>query len=115
MVIRPHRFATRLSGLPRLPNNLGSVVPEYSYADCAAKDLEGLIPKARLRRDPGDAVEDSKVGGELLGHVPAPSVGLSYEELVTSRVWGPLGMKDTRITLSEEEKNRFVPVHNPGG
>ena len=38
--------------------------------------------------------------------------GKSYEELVESRICGPLGMKDTVITLTPQMKARLAVGHN---
>ena len=40
--------------------------------------------------------------------------GKSYEELVVSRICAPLGMEDTRITLTTSMKQRLAQGHNAG-
>ncbi len=39
-------------------------------------------------------------------------VGRSYEDLVVSRICAPLGLDDTRITLTPGMRQRLVPGHN---
>jgi CubicO group peptidase (beta-lactamase class C family) len=114
-IIRLHHLATHTSGLPRLPSNLSPSDPENPYADYRVEDLEKFIGKAKLSRDPGEAYDYSNVGGGLLGHVLASRSGLSYEEAVVSRICAPLGMKDTGIALSEEQKTRLLPGHSSDG
>jgi len=50
-----------------------------------------------------------------LAHVLTLVSGRSYEELVIERISQPLGMDDTRITLSAEQQNRFARGHDSAG
>src|SRR5206468_8195592 len=55
------------------------------------------------------------LGVGLLGHVLGRRAGVSYEELVTRRILGPLGMKDTAITLSAGMRARLAAGHDAEG
>ena len=57
----------------------------------------------------------SNLGMGLLGHLLALRADKDYEALLLERIAGPLGMKDTKITLSDEDKARFAPGHNADG
>jgi len=114
-IIRLHHLATHTSGLPTLPSNLNPRDPENPYGDYKVEDLEKFIGRAKLRRDPGEAFDYSNVGVGLLGHLLASRAGLSYEEAVISRICAPLGMKDTGIALSEDQKTRLLPGHSSDG
>jgi CubicO group peptidase (beta-lactamase class C family) len=114
-IIRLHHLATHTSGLPRLPSNMKPKDEENPYAEYTVRDLETFIAKAKLGRDPGEAYDYSNVGGGLLGHALSRRAGLSYEEVVFSRICVPLGMMDTRISLSGDQKARFLPGHSADG
>jgi CubicO group peptidase (beta-lactamase class C family) len=68
-----------------------------------------------LPRDPGTSYEYSNTGVGLLGHVLALRAGKSYEELLRKRVWEPLGMSSTAITLSPPLRARLAFGHDPSG
>jgi CubicO group peptidase (beta-lactamase class C family) len=48
----------------------------------------------------------------LLGELLARRAGTNYEQLVLERICNPLGMTDTRITLSSEMQGRFATGHD---
>ena len=105
-------LATHTSGLPRLPTNLTPKDPGNPYADYTVAQLYQFLSSYQLTRDPGAQYEYSNLGGGLLGHVLALRAGMSYEALVRSRICDPLGMNDTRITLTPEMKARMAVGHN---
>jgi CubicO group peptidase (beta-lactamase class C family) len=61
-----------------------------------------------LPRAPGAQWEYSNLGVGLLGHILAARAGMSYEQLLRSRILEPLGMKSTTITLSADQRNRLA-------
>ena len=105
-------LATHTSGLPRLPTNLAPRNRANPYAGYTVEQLYQFLSSYQLPRDIGSQYEYSNLGGGLLGHVLALRAGMSYEALVRSRICDPLGMKDTRITLTPEMKARFAVGHN---
>ncbi len=54
----------------------------------------------------------SNLGVGLLGQALAVRSGLAYSDLLLSEITGPLGLKDTVITLSPEQQSRFIPGHD---
>jgi CubicO group peptidase (beta-lactamase class C family) len=52
--------------------------------------------------------EYSNLGVGLLGHILSLRANTSYENLVKTRILQPLGMNDTRITLTPGMKARLV-------
>ena len=72
-----------------------------------------FLSRYQLTRDPGAQFEYSNFGAGLLGHVLARRAGMDYEALVRTRVTGPLGMRDTAITLSPDMQSRLAPGHSP--
>lgn len=111
------QLATHTSGLPRLPGNLafGMKDPSNPYAHYGAKELQAFLygyvaPPGRT----AIAAEYSNLGFGLLGYVLALKAGTSYEALLKERVLHPLGMRDSTITLSAEQKARMVSGHAKG-
>lgn len=108
-------LATHFSGLPRLPSNLSPRDIANPYVDYGADKLYAFLGAHELRRAPGDRFEYSNLGAGLLGHALTLRAGTDYETLVRTRVLGPLGMSDTRITLTAADSARLAAGHNAGG
>ena len=104
-------LSTQSSGLPRLPNNLNPKEPDSPYADYSVEQLYAFLSSAQLSRDVGSKYEYSNLGVGLLGHALALRAGQSYEQLVHSRISGPLVMPSTVITLTAELRKRLAPGH----
>ncbi|MCP3467550.1 serine hydrolase [Bradyrhizobium sp. CCGUVB23] len=105
-------LATYTSGLPRMPDNFAPKDPTNPYADYTADRLYDFLSGHKLAYTPGKHYEYANLGFGLLGHVLSLRAGKSYEELVTSRICAPLGMDDTRITLSAAMRERLAQGHN---
>jgi serine-type D-Ala-D-Ala carboxypeptidase/endopeptidase len=111
-------LATHTSGLPGLPKGMLRLALKERhnpYANYSVDALHAAVAKARLRRPPGKRVRYSNFGFGLLGHVLALQTGQTYEELVTERILGPLGMTDTSILVPEEKAARFAQGHDRRG
>ena len=104
-------LATHRSGLPRLPDNLEPKDSENPYADYDEEHLLQFLSGHELSRDIGKQYEYSNLGAGLLGHALARSARTTYERLIIDRVCDPLGMSDTRILLSDEQKSRLAQGH----
>ena len=61
---------------------------------------------------PGSHYEYANLGFGLLGHVLSLRAGRGYEELVVSRICEPLGLNDTRITLTTAMDERLAQGHD---
>jgi CubicO group peptidase (beta-lactamase class C family) len=105
-------LATHTSGLPRMPTNFAPKDPENPFADYSVQQLYDFLSSYHLTRDVGSQFEYSNVGVGLLGHALSLRAGTSYETLVRSRICEPLGMPDTRITLTPGMKERLATGHN---
>ena len=101
-------LSMQTSGLPRLPTNLAPKDPANPYADYSVAQLYQFLSSFGLTRDVGSQYEYSNLGVGLLGHALARRAGMDYEALVRSRIAEPLGMANTRITLSPEMKDRLA-------
>jgi CubicO group peptidase (beta-lactamase class C family) len=108
-------LSTQSSGLPRMPTNFNPRDPDNPYADYSVQQMYDFLSGYRLTRDVGSQYEYSNLGVGLLGHVLTLRAGKSYEDLVRSRICDPLGMKDTRVTLTPEMKARLSTGHNETG
>lgn len=105
-------LSTQSSGLPRLPTNLAPKDQNNPYADYTVKQLYDFLSGYTLTRDIGSQYEYSNLGVGLLGHVLSLRAGTSYEALVRSRVCDPLGLKETRITLTADMQARLAVGHS---
>jgi serine-type D-Ala-D-Ala carboxypeptidase/endopeptidase len=108
-------LATQSSALPRLPANMKPANSANPYADYTVDQLYEFLGSHELRRDIGAQYEYSNLGFGLLGHVLALRAGQSYEALVRERILAPLGMNNTSITLSAQQRALLAPGHNIGG
>lgn len=108
-------LGTQSSGLPRLPSNLAPADPGNPYADYTEAQLYSFLSGYALPRDPGAQYEYSNLGVGLLGLALARKAGTSYEQLVRDRIAGPLGMTDTRMGLTADERARLAPAHDASG
>jgi CubicO group peptidase (beta-lactamase class C family) len=104
-------LATSSSGLPRLPDDFTPADPTNPYADYEVRHLYAFLSGYMLTRDPGASYEYSNLGMGLLGHLLALRAGMSYEDLVIRRILTPLGMRDTRITLTPAMSGRLATGH----
>ncbi|MFT4121701.1 serine hydrolase [Bradyrhizobium sp.] len=105
-------LATYTAGLPRMPDNFAPKDPANPYVDYGADRLYGFLAHHKLAHEPGKFYEYANLGFGLLGHILSLKAGKSYEELVLSRICVPLGMDDTRITLSASMRDRLAQGHD---
>ncbi|KRR13425.1 hypothetical protein CQ12_09895 [Bradyrhizobium jicamae] len=105
-------LATYTSGLPRMPSNFAPKDWSNPYIDYRAERLYDYLSNHKLGFKPGTHYEYANLGFGLLGHILERRAGKSYEDLVVSRICAPLGMDDTRITLSDSMQQRLARGHN---
>jgi serine-type D-Ala-D-Ala carboxypeptidase/endopeptidase len=105
-------LATYTSGLPRMPGNFHPADEKNPYADYTIAQLYQFVSGYTPLYYPGSHYEYANLGFGLLGQALALRAGRSYEELVVSRICTPLGLDDTRITLTEGMRQRLVPGHD---
>jgi D-alanyl-D-alanine-carboxypeptidase/D-alanyl-D-alanine-endopeptidase len=127
--ITVENLATHTSGLPEFPKNYCSEIAgenpqtprekiqfQMNFANCA-KDYtldqfyQGLS-NTTITREPGTKLEYSTFGSALLGNILLSlSNETSYEDLLKKRILDVLGMNDTRVNLSDEQKSRLAVGH----
>ena len=105
-------LATHTSGLPRSLGNFQPKNPANSSADYTLERLYSFLASYELTRDVGSKYQYSNLGYGLLGLGLARRAGVDYETLVETRIDGPLKMKDTRITLTPEMRERLAAGHD---
>ncbi|MEM9366843.1 MAG: serine hydrolase [Planctomycetota bacterium] len=101
-------LATHRSGFPRLAGNMRDVSGRDPYARETSDRVAIFLRSLNLKRDPGRAYAYSNLGFAVLGYRVGEVAGKSYEDLLLERVTGPLGMRDTRVNLNDEQENRFA-------
>jgi serine-type D-Ala-D-Ala carboxypeptidase/endopeptidase len=106
-------LATHTSGLRRLPDNFR--IRENPYAKYSTKDLYECLSHTALQRPPGKDYEYSNLGFGLLGHILELRAGKPYEALIREKLLLPLGMTNTVIRLSAQQRARLAPGHDPKG
>ncbi|MDX1548316.1 MAG: serine hydrolase [Rhodothermales bacterium] len=107
-------LASHTSGLPRLPTNFAPADMGNPYADYTAEQLYAFLNAYTLPRAPGEQYAYSNLGMGLLGHVLARRAGTDYETLLRERILGPLGLGDTGIALTEDQRARLATGYRDG-
>lgn len=108
-------LTTHSSGLPSIPSNFKPKDVGDPYVDYTLAQMAEYLGKHRLLREPGKRYDYSNLAVGLLGHALARKNGTSYEEMVVERICKPLGMNDTRITLDDSLRSRWVQGHDFDG
>jgi D-alanyl-D-alanine-carboxypeptidase/D-alanyl-D-alanine-endopeptidase len=105
-------LATYSSGLPNMPDNFAPGDPANPYADYTPERMFAFLAAYTLKFDAGTHYEYANLGFALLGHALALRAGKNYEELIVERICTPLGLNDTRITLTPGMQARMVQGHD---
>ncbi|SDF79972.1 CubicO group peptidase, beta-lactamase class C family [Mucilaginibacter pineti] len=104
-------LANHTSGLPEMPENIGSqpgfdpLMPELNYD---AGHFYVALHRVKLDTVPGSKFRYSNWGYALLGHLLEKIYGLPYAVLLKKYITGPFGMKDTWYTLTPELKQKMA-------
>lgn len=106
-------LATHTSSMPRMPNNFRPKDLTNPYADYTVQNMYDFLSGHILRRDIGEKYEYSNLGAGLLGHILSLKAQQTYEQLMIERICSVLGMDSTRITLTDDLKQRLAKGHNP--
>jgi CubicO group peptidase (beta-lactamase class C family) len=107
-----HDLSTHRSGLPRMPSNFDPKDPANPYVDYPVERLYEFLSGYVLQRDI-DAVWDySNLGAGLLGHALALRAGTDYESALQTRLFRPLGMTSTAISLTPALQSRLATPHS---
>lgn len=91
-----------------LPDNPGPGTVRERFTAYSASNLYDFIARHGLGKDGGKRFHYSNLGFAVLGLALANRAGAGYAELLGREIAGPLGMKDTAISLSPEQRRRFL-------
>jgi len=105
-------LAIQHSGLPRMPDNFHPADPANPYADYGPTQLYAFLSKQGVAKPANPPFLYSNLGVGLLGQALSNRAGTSYPNLLAQEVTGPLGLKETTISLSPEQQRRFIPGHD---
>jgi CubicO group peptidase (beta-lactamase class C family) len=114
--ITPRALATHTAGLPRVPFTVLQLLKldtRDPYGAFTRPDLVSWIAGYRPRSAPRTlrAPRYSNLGVGLLGELLAMVSELSYEALIRREVLAPLGLTDTTISLSDDQRSRLATPH----
>jgi D-alanyl-D-alanine-carboxypeptidase/D-alanyl-D-alanine-endopeptidase len=103
-------LATHTSGLPNEPLDIDkfNFKPEERYANYKEDNLYNYLSKFKLSQDDKNHTgfgyySYSNLGMGILGHILSKKLNLTYENAILNRICKPLGLKNTVITLNEEQ------------
>ncbi len=108
-------LAEQRSGLPRMPSNFDPANASDPYVDYGDDKLQAFLAGYALPRDPGSKYEYSNLGVGLLGYALARHAGVPYETLLKQRIFGPLGMRSSTVTLDDASRTRVAGGHDEDG
>jgi serine-type D-Ala-D-Ala carboxypeptidase/endopeptidase len=112
--IRLLDLATHAGGLPReLPHEPGSDADPF--APITRDGFAAWLKKERLMFAPGRSVLYSNFGFDLLAIALSEAAKRPYPDLLRDTITGPLAMKDTGFTLTDEQKGRLMRGHGFDG
>jgi CubicO group peptidase (beta-lactamase class C family) len=104
-------LATHTSGLPRLPPGLAwysRLSPRDPYARYPASRFARAARQSLRRASGAGSYVYSNYGFGLLGYLLGQAAGSPYETLVTERICGPLGLRDTTFEVPAMSRDRMV-------
>lgn len=110
------QLAAHTSGLPSFPE---SFVPKIKdelnpYKDLTVKDLYDYLTDGNGMQKSG-SYDYSNLGMGVLGHILEIKTGKSYESIIKDEITNKLEMKNTTITLNEEQKKLLAQGYNEQG
>ena len=105
-------LATQQSGLPRMPDNFHPADPQDPYADYRSANLYEFLAKHGVGKPADTRFNYSNLGLGLLGQALSDRAAKTYPELLRTEITGPLELKDTVVTLSPQQEERFAQGHS---
>lgn len=108
-------LATHSVGWPRMPDNYDPQNPDNPFADYTTEQLYDYVSRSDFMYAPGTWFSYSNSGYGLLGNILSLIANKPYETLVKERVCAPLGMTNTTITLTPDQKSKLAIGHTEYG
>lgn len=109
-IIHLANHTARIAGKPGIPENFKKQVPYDSlnpYRNYTMEMFWEALHTMSIDTIPGIQYDYSNMGAALLGHILAKAYHMSYLQLVEKYITKPLGMNDTKMTLSAKQMKRF--------
>lgn len=104
-----HDLMTHTSGLPSAPPaGIGEL---YQKMDRVLADAVLVFSQQPLDFEPGSKWSYSNAGIATLGRIIEVASGMPYEKFLDTRIFQPLGMKDSHFFLPEGKKDRLAIVY----
>jgi CubicO group peptidase (beta-lactamase class C family) len=103
------QLSNHTSGLSRVPPMLGDIILNFRnpYRRYSEERFRNYLSKdMSLDSDPGIEYAYSNTGSGLLGYALSQAYGTSYSELISEKIFSPLGM--TRTTTDREIVKEFL-------
>jgi CubicO group peptidase (beta-lactamase class C family) len=113
--VTPLQLADFTSGMPDDPTNLPRQLEMRSIEHSTVKDFLHWISGWKPASPPPAPYLYSNAGIGLLSYLLADATGKAWEEQINDELLGPLGMKDTELRPSPEQKKRMAQGHRPNG
>lgn len=108
-------LATHSVGWPRMPDNWDPQNPDNPFADYTVEQLYDYISRAQFDYAPGTWFKYSNPGYGLLGNILSIVAGKPYETLVKERICTPLGLTNTTMILTPDQKPKLAGGHSEYG
>ena len=105
------QLATHCSGLPRMPDNFRPANPKNPYADYSQDQFFDWLRKVNLG-EPHFSYSNAGMG--LLGQLLEIRSGSKFESLMRTWIAVPLGLNDTVVSLSAEQRRRSAAPYSEG-
>ncbi len=114
--ITVRQLARETSGLrPTLADALAPKRADAPFAGFTDGKFFAVVSNYQLTSPPGTTHMHPSVDHGVLNQAMALTSGMDFEALLTTRIFRPLQMNDTRITLTPGQESRFAPEHCKSG
>jgi len=110
-------LVTHTSGLPKMPYGFGlkEEAANNPYASYTTKDLISFYKEFAFPNKVEKEYLFSNVNFAILGELLEKKYGQSYEQLLVEKLLQPIGMKDTRISLSANQLTQAAQGYSLAG
>jgi serine-type D-Ala-D-Ala carboxypeptidase/endopeptidase len=125
--IRLYHLLNHRSGLPFVLPNKPEAAPDFKSDIPFAQRIDAIIAgstradfyadlhRLTLTTAPGTRFQYSNAAAQLEGYILERVSGSSFESLVHTRITAPLGMRDTFITPTEQQRLRLASGYDENG
>ena len=108
-------LATHTTGLPKYPYNIKLRNKETRLSEYTQESLYSFLKTFHFEKPIGYDYKHSSLGIALLGHALSLKAKTEFDTLMTERLFAPLKMNDTRVTLSPEQQQKLLKGYDENG